>query len=100
MPPLPVHVPYDLPIEHRFVRPYDKSLTDLFLDKLMPSLEMLTKLEHTIPHFRRVEKMCEIHDIKSELTKFIILSRTLDPNLENLFPNIEEISKTTTNLSQ
>ena len=46
----------DLPIKCKFVRPHDKSLTDSFLDKLMPILQMLTKLEDTIPHLRRVEK--------------------------------------------
>ena len=37
----PVYVPYNLPIERRFVRPHDKSLTESFLDKLMSSLQML-----------------------------------------------------------
>ena len=68
--------------DHRLIKSHDKPLTDSFLDKLMPSFQLLTKLEGTIPHIRRVEKMCRLRNIKFELTKFTILSGTLDPTFQ------------------
>ena len=44
-----------------------------------------------------MKKSCNISNIRSDVTKYFILISTIDPKVENLIPNFNELTQTAEN---